>query len=161
MYEIDLQTGVEKAFDALLAQRLALLCGAGLSMAAPSSLPSAAALAWTAKQKYDATYGAERDPLPDSIDAQAEFFFQRNELATVYLRTYIDGDAFAAEPNRGHFAAADLLLTGAITTAVSTNVDSLIETAGNMLFGKVGAGVSRAHIAGLAPVACPLKSSPP
>lgn len=33
---IDPQEGVEKALDALFADRLALLCGAGLSMAAPS-----------------------------------------------------------------------------------------------------------------------------
>jgi hypothetical protein len=156
MDEIDLQTGVAKALDALFADRLALLCGAGLSMAMPSSLPSAAALAWKAKQKYDATYGAERDPLPASIDDQAEFFFDRGELATVYLRTYVDHDAFAAEPNSGHFAAADLLLTGAITTAVSTNVDTLIETAANMLFGQVGVGVTRTRVAALAPDISPL-----
>ncbi len=88
MDEINLQLGVEKALDALFAGRLALLCGAGLSMAAPSSLPSAATLAWKAKQKYDATYGADRLPLPESIDDQAEFFFQRDELASVYLRSY-------------------------------------------------------------------------
>jgi len=68
MDEINLQAGVAKALDALFADRLALLCGAGLSMAAPSSLPSAAALAWKAKQKYDATYGPDRDPLPELID---------------------------------------------------------------------------------------------
>lgn len=156
MDEIDLHAGVVRALDALFADRLALLCGAGLSMAAPSSLPSAAALAYKAKQKYDATYGADRDPLPESIDDQAEFFFQRGELATVYLRTYIDHDAFAAEPNSGHFAAADLLLTGAIATAVSTNVDTMIETAGNMLFGHVGVGVSRTRVAALAPDVSPL-----
>ena len=112
-------------------------------MASPSCLPSAAALAWRAKQKYDATYGGDRDPLPATIDAQAEFFFQRGELSTVYLHTYIDHDAFAAAPNSGHFAVADLLLIGAITTAASTNVDTLIENAGNMLFGQIGMGVSR------------------
>jgi hypothetical protein len=109
-----------------------------------------------AKQKYDATYGAERPPLPQSIDDQAEFFFQRGELATIYLRTYVDHDAFAAEPNSGHFAAADLLLIGAITTAVSTNIDMLIEIAGNTLFGHVGAGVSRMRIAALPPSVSPL-----
>lgn len=156
MDEIDLRTGVENALDALFSDRLALLCGAGLSMADPSSLPSAAALAWKAKKKYDATYGADRDPLPESIDDQAEFFFRRGELASVYLRTYIDHDAFAAEPNSGHFAAADLLLTGAITTAISTNVDTLIETAGNMLFGQIGVGVSRARLAALPAEVAPL-----
>jgi hypothetical protein len=149
MDAINLQAGVEKALDAIFADRLALLCGAGLSMAAPSSVPSAAALAWKAKQKYDATHGAARAPLADSIDDQAEFFFQRGELADVYLKTYIDHDAFAGVPNDGHFAAADLLLTGGIGTAVSTNVDSLIEAAGNLLFGHVGAGVSRDKVAAL------------
>lgn len=156
MVEIDLKTGVEKALDALFADRLALLCGAGLSMAAPSSLPSATELARKAKQKYDATYGVNRAPLPDSINDQAEFFFQRGELASVYLRTYVDRDAFAAEPNRGHIAAADLLLTGAITTAVSTNVDCLIEVAGTKLFGQVGVGVSREQVAGLPGQVAPL-----
>ncbi len=152
----DLQGGVDKAIDALFADRLALLCGAGLSMAAPSSVPSAATLAIRAKLKYDATYGASRPPLPVSIDDQAEYFFQRNELPDVYLRTYIDHDAFAGQPNDGHLAAADLLLTGGISIAVSTNVDTLIETAGNLLFGHVGAGVSRDKVASLPPTKAPL-----
>ncbi|MEP2876639.1 MAG: hypothetical protein ABJP11_11945 [Hyphomicrobiales bacterium] len=156
MDEIALQLGVDKAVDALLGRRLALFCGAGLSMAAPSSLPSAAALASKAKQKYDATYGASRAPLPDTIEDQAEFFFQRGELSTIYLSTYIDHDAFSAKPNKGHFAAADLLLTGAFDTAVSTNVDALIETAGNMLFGQIGAGVNRDRVASLPPEVSPL-----
>lgn len=120
MNVIDLQSGVDKALNALFADRLALLCGAGLSMAPPSSIPSAATLAGKAKQKYDSTYGTSRPALAESIDDQTEFFFQRGELADVYLRSYIDHDAFAAEPNDGHFAAADLLLTGGIGTAVST-----------------------------------------
>lgn len=94
--------------------------------------------------------------MAESIDDQAELFFKRGELATVYLRSYIDHDAFAAEPNSGHVAIADLLLTGAITTAISTNVDTLIETAGNMQFGHVGVGVSRARVAALAPDVSPL-----
>jgi hypothetical protein len=149
MDEIDLAAGVDKALDALFADRLALLCGAGLSMAAPSSLPSAATLAWRAKEKYDATYVPDRAPLPELIDDQAQFFFERGELANVYLRTFIDHDAFAAEPNKGHIAAADLLLTNAVATAISTNVDTLVETAGNMLFGQIGVGVSRNQVAAL------------
>lgn len=156
MDTVDFQEGVDKACGALWAQRLALLCGAGLSMAAPSSVPSAAQLAQKAKQKYDAIYGADRDPLPDSIDDQAEFFFESGELASVYLRTYIEHDAFASQPNSGHFAAADLLLIGGITTAVSTNVDTLIETAGNMLFGQVGIGINRAEVAALPASVSPL-----
>jgi hypothetical protein len=156
MDEIQLHEGIGTALDALFADRLAILCGAGLSMAAPSDIPSAAALAEKAKGKYDATYGGSRDPLPQTIDAQTEFFFQRGELFTVYLRTYIDRDVFAAVPNSGHYAIDDLLLTGAITTAASTNVDTLIESAGNFLFGQVGVGVSRAQVAALPVAKSPL-----
>jgi hypothetical protein len=149
--ELGVNEGIEKALDALLNNRLALLCGAGLSMSAPSLLPSAAAIAAKAKAKYDETYGADRPPLPETIDEQAEFFFGRGELASVYLRSYIDPDAFSKPPNAGHFAIADLLLIGGIVTGVSTNVDTLVETAGNMLFGKVGAGVDRATLVQLPP----------
>jgi hypothetical protein len=149
MDEIGLEIGVQKALDALYAGRLALLCGAGLSMAPPSSLPSAAVLAHKAKAKYDATFGATRSPLAVSIDDQAQFFFERRELNTVYLRTYVNRHDFAAPPNPGHFAIADFLINTGITTAVSTNVDTLIEGAGDILFGRVGAGISRGIVAAL------------
>ena len=156
MTQLSVDDAVQRALDALYAGRLALLCGAGLSMAAPSSLPSAATLAARAKEKYDATFGDTRPPLPTSIDDQAQFFFERGELATVYLRTYIDRNAFASPPNKGHVAAADLLLIGGISAGVSTNVDTMIENAGNQLFGHVGVGTNRAGVAALPPGQSPL-----
>ena len=89
MDEISLDEGIEIALTALHADRLALLCGAGLSMADPSNLPSAAQLASEAKRKHDAQYGASRPPLPAGIEEQAEYFFRRGELGTVYLRTLV------------------------------------------------------------------------
>src|SRR5258707_11901563 len=132
MQEILFNAGVEIALDALLNDRLALLCGAGLSMAPPSSLPSAAILADRAKRKYDSQYGVTRGPLPGGVEEQAEFFFQRHELATVYFRSLIDPNAFAGLPNPGHYAVADLLLVRGIQTAVPPNVGSLIELAGQL-----------------------------
>jgi hypothetical protein len=154
--EIDLDEGISAALDALHADRLAILCGAGLSMASPSNLPGAGELASRAKRKYDSLYGSSRDPLPSSIEEQAQFFFQKDQLATFYLRTLIDPHAFAGRPNAGHTAVADLLLVRAIQTAVSTNVDPLIETAGTLLFGKVGSGITRAAMVALAPDVSPL-----
>jgi hypothetical protein len=72
--DISFEAGVEFALDSLLNDRLALLCGAGLSMASPSSLPSAATLAGRAKQIYDAQYGSAREPLASGVEEQAEFF---------------------------------------------------------------------------------------
>ncbi len=126
MDEITLEEGVALALTALWSDRLTLLAGAGLSMDPPSCLPAAANLAARAKQKYDATYGTTRDPLPPGIEDQAEFFFERGELDTVYFGSLIDLNAFAGQPNDGHTAVADLLLARGIQIAVTTNVDSLI-----------------------------------
>jgi hypothetical protein len=154
--EITLQAGIEFALDSLLNDRLALLCGAGLSMAPPSCLPAAAALAARAKQIYDARYGSGREPLPAGVEEQAEFFFSRNELATVYFRHLIDPNAFAGQPNPGHHAIADFLLVRGIQTAVTTNVDTLIETAGQLLLGQVGMGIDGNGVAALSPDIAPL-----
>ncbi|WP_262031724.1 hypothetical protein [Microvirga sp. Mcv34] len=149
MKGIEFEGGIEIALDSLLSNRLAVLCGAGLSMAPPSALPSAAALAAQAKQTYDAKYGGIRDPLPAGIEEQAEFFFNRKELATVYLRSLIDSNAFAGRPNPGHHAVADLLLVRGIQAAVTTNVDCMVETAGQLLFGQIGMGVDGHQLAKL------------
>lgn len=111
MNPIAFEDAVELALDAVLNQRLALLIGAGLSMAPPSNLPSAWTLADKAKRKYDAQYGTTRPPLSENIDEQAEFFFQRGELTTVYLASLIDRNAFAGPTNAGHRAIADMLLS--------------------------------------------------
>lgn len=156
MEKIDFDKGVADVLDSLLNDRLVLLAGAGLSMSSPSSLPSAAALATSAKQKYEAMYGNTRAPLAADVESQAEFFFQRGELGTVYFRTLVDQNAFAGRPNPGHSAAADLLLVRAIQTAITTNVDTLIETAGQHLFGQVGVGIDRDRVATLPPDVSPL-----
>jgi hypothetical protein len=101
-------------------------------------------------------YGMTRPLLPDGIDEQAELFFQQGQLATVFLRRLIDSNAFAGPPNVGHSAVADLLLIHGIQTAITTNVDFMIETAGQLLLGHIGAGIDRAAIGGLPPTTAPL-----
>ena len=126
MLEVSLDDGINAALGSLLADRLSVLAGAGLSMAPPSRLPSAASLAESAKQTYESRFGGA--PFGSDIAEQVNYFFQRNELATVYLRALIDKDAFAGPPNSGHVAVADLILVGALQTAVTTNIDTMIET---------------------------------
>jgi hypothetical protein len=140
LLEVSLDDGINAALGSLLADRLSVLAGAGLSMAPPSRLPSAASLAESAKQTYESRFGGA--PFGSDIAEQVNYFFQRNELATVYLRALIDKDAFAGPPNSGHVAVADLILVGALQTAVTTNIDTMIETAGQRLFGQVESGVS-------------------
>jgi hypothetical protein len=50
MDSISLNDGLDLAINALVSDRLCLLAGAGLSMAPPSSLPSAAIIANNAKE---------------------------------------------------------------------------------------------------------------
>jgi hypothetical protein len=139
LLEVSLEKGIEAAINSLLADRLSILAGAGLSMAPPSCLPSAASLAQSAKHTYEAQRGAAT--FGSDISEQVDYFFNRNELATVYLRTLIDQNAFAGPPNSGHVAVADLIIVGALKTAVTTNIDTMIEMAGQGLFGHVESGV--------------------
>jgi hypothetical protein len=156
MDAIGLDQGVDLALNALFANRLAFLCGAGLSMAPPSRLPSAAALAAEAKRRYDARFAGIRPELPEGIEEQAEFFLERGELNTVYLRSLIDRNVFATPPNDGHTAIADLLLVNAADIVLSTNVDTLIETAGTLLHGQIGYGFELKSLAALSPGVAPL-----
>ena len=152
----DFGDGVQLAFDAIVEDRLALVCGAGLSMADPSNIPSARSVAASAKQKYDATYGTDADPLSDDIEEQAEFFYGQGKLSTTYLTVLVDFDTFSAPPNAGHFAVADFLLTKTAQIALSTNVDALIENAGDRLFGGVVAATRREDAAAFYPAKAPL-----
>lgn len=95
LQNIDLATAVEYALDGVMNDRQVVLLGAGLSMAPPSCLPSAWTLAQEAKAKYDMQHGATRPPLSPDIEEQADFFFRRGELSTVYLANLIDNHAFA------------------------------------------------------------------
>lgn len=139
LVEMSLEEGVRVAHGSLVADRLSILVGAGLSMAAPSSLPAAWQIAASAKAAYEARFGPA--PFGNEIAEQADYFVGRAELATVYLRTLVDKNAFAGPPNAGHYAVADLILVGALQTAVTTNIDTMIETAGQWLFGHIETGV--------------------
>ena len=125
-------------------------------MAPPSNLPSAAELANEAKHQYDAMHGRTRPPLPAHIEEQAEFFFKRGELNTIYFANLIDQHAFSGQPNNGHYAAADLLITRAFRSAITTNVDALIETAGQMILGDVTAVIDGQDAAALPDDVAPL-----
>jgi len=157
MNPIDMNEAVALALQSLLTGRLAVLAGAGLSMAPPSRLPNASTLADKAKRKYDAQFAGVVPPLPAPIEEQAEFFFQRGQLGSVYLTEYIDHSAFAGAPNPGHFAVADLLLAGALRMVITTNVDPLIEAAGLNMQGQVFMGVDGNYLARAPASTAPLR----
>lgn len=110
------------------AGRLLVLCGAGLSMAPPSNLPSARVVAERCFDKYR----LESDPncdlaLRENLEALAEHFAGLNTLNTVFIEHLVPWSAFVRPPNTGHAAIADFLITRAAVAGISSNYDTLIE----------------------------------
>lgn len=120
----------DRLLNSIENDRLVLFCGAGLSMAAPSRVPSAAALATFCKEKYEREIGAK---LPDTfatdLEAQAEHFAANDQLVQTFIGRLIPREPFRLDPNVGHFAIADFLSSQVVDFVLSTNVDRLVEVA--------------------------------
>ena len=110
------------------AGRLMIVCGAGLSMAAPSNLPSARAVAEACFDKYVVAIDPACDPaLRENLEAFAEHFVPLGTFKSVFIRELVPWNLFARHPNLGHSAIADFLLTRTAVAALSANYDFLIE----------------------------------
>lgn len=120
--------------ESAITDSLVVFCGAGLSMAAPSSLPSAAALAESCVDNYSAQFGI---PLPAELDTDleqiAQHFWSQGSFQQTFINRVVPWQEFRSQPNSGHDAIADFLGCGIIHAAVSTNYDTLIETAADRL----------------------------
>lgn len=119
---------IARLLASMNAGRLLVVCGAGLSMAPPSSLPSARAVAERCFDKYR----LESDPncevaLRDNLEALAEHFVGLNTLQSVFIEHLVPWPAFVRPSNTGHAAIADFLITRAAVAGISSNYDTLIE----------------------------------
>ncbi len=123
-----------KLLGSIAADNLVIFCGAGLSMAPPSSLPSARQVAIDCFPKYEAAIAAHLPPnAREDLEAQARFSFQRNELQKLFLAKLVTWRPFFRNPNKGHFAVADLLAVAAVRSGITTNFDFLVEHAAENL----------------------------
>ncbi len=112
----------------MLAGRLVLLCGAGLSMAPPSRLPSARHVAELCFDRYQvAVDPAVELNLRGNLEMFAEHFVTQSQLQTVFIERIVPWNQFMRPSNPGHAAIADFLITGAASAALSANYDTLIE----------------------------------
>ena len=110
------------------AGRLLVVCGAGLSMAAPSNLPSAQAVARKCFDKYCLESDPSCDPqLREDLEALAEHFAGLNTLRSVFIEHLVPWSDFVQPSNAGHAALADFLITRAAVAGLSSNYDTLIE----------------------------------
>jgi hypothetical protein len=108
------------------AGRLVILCGAGLSIPPPSSLWSAQRVA---RACYDRWLATERLPpgMRDDIDQLAGHFYANGLFETAFLGALVPWDDLVGQPNAGHAAVADLLISRAAHATLSSNFDMLIE----------------------------------
>lgn len=119
-----------RLLESIAAEQLFILFGAGLSMAPPSSLPSAAAVARTCRDRYRTTLGSDLDPALGDVESIAQHFFAGGTFDGLFIGKLVPWDSFKnARPNVGHEAVADFLACKAIAAGVTTNFDMLCEGA--------------------------------
>ena len=108
------------------AGNLVVLCGAGLSIPAPSNLMSAVCVT---RACYDKWFPTEALPanMREDIDALAGHFHEAGTFKSVFIRTLVPWNDLVGEPNKGHAAVADFLVCRAAHAALSANFDPLIE----------------------------------
>jgi len=108
------------------AGNLVMLCGAGLSIPAPSNLMSAVGVS---RVCYDRWFPTEQLPgnLRDDIDALAGHFHVAGSFKSVFIPTLVPWNDLVGEPNHGHATVADFLVCRAAHAALSANFDPLIE----------------------------------
>ena len=102
-----------------------MLTGAGLSIPEPSQLMSAVGVARHCYDKYGAI---EQLPaaMRDDIDALAGHFLQQGTW-DYFIETLVPWGSLAGEPNAGHTAIGDFLLTTAAYASLTANFDTLVE----------------------------------
>src|SRR5258708_7373951 len=103
------------------------MCGAGLSMAGRSSLPSAQEVANRCFDTANAIDSTIASSLRDNLEAVADHFVDSGGLVNVFIRQVVPWNELVSAPNAGHQAIADLLLTAGADHVISTNYDQLIE----------------------------------
>ena len=107
--------------------RLVVVCGAGLSMAGPSSLPSAWQVSAACFDKH-LMVDPDCDPaLRGNLEAFAQTFVESGTLVPIFINGLVPWPLFVRPPNAGHAAIADFLVTGSVAGAISGNYDDLIE----------------------------------
>jgi hypothetical protein len=108
------------------ANRLMLLCGAGLSIPSPSDLLSAVQVSRTCYDKYRPILELPAS-MRDDVAQLAGHFYGTGEFESVFLGALVPWDRLVGQPNIGHAAVADFLICGALEGALSANFDPLIE----------------------------------
>lgn len=123
-----------RLMESIAANRLSVLCGAGLSMAYPSSIPGAGQVNTFCIAEYERRVGsAVPDAAKGDIEKLASWFRANGRFNDLFIRTLVPWAKFNTEPNAGHDAIADFLACGVAREGVTTNFDRLVESAARSL----------------------------
>ncbi len=117
---------ITRLLGSIEANNLVLLCGAGLSIPPPSNLMSAAGVSRACYDKYHAITVLPA-AMREAIDQLAGHFYGTHEFESVFIRGLVPWGELVGEPNEGHAAVSDLLISRAAEAALSANFDPLIE----------------------------------
>src|SRR5262245_65348780 len=94
-----------RLLEAIAANRLIILSGAGLSMADPSSLPSAANVARRCADAYSALTGTVLDPaVRTDLGAMSLHFRNENRFENFFIARLVPWGSLNGVPNAGHEA---------------------------------------------------------
>ena len=119
-----------RLLEAIAADRLLVLCGAGLSMAPPSNLPSATEVARTCSDAYVKYTGNPLDvTIQEDIARLSRHFWECARFENFFIAKLVPWAQLTGEANSGHGALADLLACGAVASVSTTNFDTLVEKA--------------------------------
>src|SRR5579863_10531230 len=113
-----------RLLEAIAANRLIVLSGAGLSMAAPSNLPSAATVAHSCTETYAKCTGTVLDAaLQEDLGAMSLHFRNENRFENFFIARLVPWGLLNGLPNAGHEAIADFLAAGLVVGVPTTNFD--------------------------------------
>lgn len=120
---------IEKLIVTVQQEQLVVFCGAGISLAAPSAVPTAAVLTAICVAEYN-TRGLSSLPAgaTATLGALTEHLFS-HDLQSFFVRDLVPWREFHRNANAQHMAIADLLTSGAAAFGLTTNFDALIELA--------------------------------
>ena len=119
-----------RLLEAIATDRLLLVCGAGLSMAPPSNLPSAAAVARACSDTYTHHTGQTLDAeIREDIAQISKHFRTAQRFQALFIGKLVPWHQLTGTTNAGHEALADLLACHALRGAFTTNFDVLVEAA--------------------------------
>ena len=121
-------TLADQLVESINLRRLVFFCGAGLSMGAPSEVPSAIGLAQQCCENYKNSVGsALPTEFESDLEALVDHFLENQGFETTFLQSLVPWKVFRDKFNLGHLALADFLSCSVCTFTVTTNFDTLIE----------------------------------